>query len=78
MALKRVVSPGFGRSLCSKGFVRFLGFVRAGETAYALLSPWGGPGCLWVVVGFQGRPSAGVSTSAAAWVRSSWSGKMRS
>lgn len=74
MSLIRVVSVGFGRRLVRSGSVRFLGFVWWGSSAYALLSPWGGPGCLWVLLGCAGRPAPGVGPAAAAFCRRGVSG----
>jgi hypothetical protein len=69
MVLHRVVRVGFGRSLVRSGRCRFLGFACWRHSVYALLSPWGGPGCLWVLVGCSGRPVPGVSAAAVSAVR---------
>ena len=69
MVLRRVVRPEYGRSLVRSGSVRFLGFVWAGSSAYALLSPWGGPGCLWVLLGSGRCPAPGLDPRAEAFVR---------
>ena len=65
----RVVGLGWGRRLVESGAVRFLRFVQAGGSTYAVLSPWGGPAELFVLVGLYGRPLPGVRGAALAAVR---------
>jgi hypothetical protein len=64
-----VVGLGWGRRLLASGSVRFVRYVQAGYSTYAVLSPWGGTADLFVLVGLQGRPLPGVRGGALAAVR---------
>lgn len=70
MMKKKVVSAAVGRALVRSRSCRFLGFVVAGASSFALLSPAGSPGCVWVLLGVCGRPLPGVRGSALAFVAS--------
>ena len=68
--LGRLVSASCGRALLRSGSCSFLGFGVRGRFCFAVLSPWGGPSPVGVLLGAPGVPLAGVVGPARAWVLS--------